>query len=174
MESIFAHLKWQATSERAQRGADGRQCWEKPVSLWSKKQEKWKNMQGNRGALTLQYDWCEKKWWAFPAHRMGEFQSWEHPEWFLQEVMGFSFPWPCWLCQIESYAKHRWSWGSSGQSRGRKNPQTSRKPSFSRDCLATVVSEECKTELTGGQEAAIKGDHSQQGCVNMRAIMEIN
>lgn len=36
------------------------------------------------------------------------------------------------------------------------------------------MSQECTTELTGGQEADIKGDHSQQGCMNMRAIMEIN
>lgn len=98
--------------------------------------------------LTLYKQPCE-----FLAQSRGEFQYPKCLEMFLQEVMAFPFPWQCWLCQIESSANHRWPTDSWEWTSGRKNLQTSRKLSFSRDCYKIVVREkERMTELTAGQE----------------------
>lgn len=117
-------------------------------------------------------------WSAFLAQRKCKFQSWEHLEPFLLEVMGFSFPWPqCWLCQIESYCNHRQPSGSWGWTRGRKNPQTSKRwfffpPRYYQEIVGRE--EEYATELIAGQEEEIKGCHLQQGCTNMIAITKTN
>lgn len=60
-----------------------------------------------------------------------------------------------------------------GMNQREKESQTSRKWSFSRNCLE-IVSQERTIKLTVGQEEYVKEDHSQQDSVNMRAIMEIN
>lgn len=104
-------------------------------------------------------------WSAFLAQRKCKFQSWEHLEPFLLEVMGFLFPWPqCWLCQIESYCNHRQPSGSWGWTRSRKNPQTSKRwfffsPRYYQEIVGRE--EEYATELLGRRKKSKDATYSK-------------